>query len=150
MNDRIRTLRPGEPIPDGEPRRYVDGAGYVKLRWKIAPRCYVETREHRVVAGVVTANHVHHIDGDPANNSPDNLVVLTAAEHRTAHRVLDHDLIVRLYASGLTTLEVGAEVGCNPATVSRILRSAGVPARKGNGAHRRFIARTQAPPEDAA
>jgi len=47
--------------------------------------------EHRVVMervlGVkLTPNlHVHHIDGDPLNNDPKNLVVLTNAEHQKLH-----------------------------------------------------------------
>ena len=46
---------------------------------------------HRTVAEakigrkLLAAEEVHHIDGNPANNTPDNLVVLTASEHSTIH-----------------------------------------------------------------
>ena len=46
---------------------------------------------HRHVAAVregrwLSSNeHVHHIDGDRANNVPENLVVMTNAEHAKAH-----------------------------------------------------------------
>jgi hypothetical protein len=33
--------------------------------------------------------HVHHIDLDASNNDPDNLVVLTAAQHMRLHRLIN-------------------------------------------------------------
>lgn len=47
---------------------------------------------HRHVASVSTGRwllgteQVHHVDGDNLNNSPENLEVLTAAEHAQRHR----------------------------------------------------------------
>jgi hypothetical protein len=52
--------------------------------------------EHRVVAEqklgrrLHAHEHVHHIDGDKTNNAPENLEVLTAAEHRVHHRKHAH------------------------------------------------------------
>jgi len=46
---------------------------------------------HRTVAEakigrkLLATEEVHHIDGDPTNNDPDNLVVLTASEHSKIH-----------------------------------------------------------------
>lgn len=80
----IRTLRPGEEIPQGEPRRYKSSHGYVRLRWKVGVAQYVETYEHRVVAGL-PADQVHHRDEDKTNNDPTNLEVLTAVEHAKRH-----------------------------------------------------------------
>lgn len=81
---RIRTLRPGEPLPEGEPRRYPNDRGYVRLRWKVGPAEYVEVYEHRLVAGLPDAE-VHHRDGDKANNDRDNLLPLDKREHATHH-----------------------------------------------------------------
>jgi hypothetical protein len=78
----ILQLKPGQPIPTGEPRRYTsDSRGYVRLRWKIAPGQYVETYEHRLVAGIPNAE-VHHCDEDKTNNSKPNLKVMTKVAHR--------------------------------------------------------------------
>lgn len=65
----------------GESRRGT-GTGYVKLHQRHA---------HRVVAEVVIGRKllpgevVHHIDGDKSNNAPENLEVLTQAEHTRRH-----------------------------------------------------------------
>lgn len=50
-----------------------------------------KVREHRLIAeksfGIKLKNNqvVHHIDGDKLNNSPDNLEVMTLAEHTSLH-----------------------------------------------------------------
>lgn len=100
----VRALRPGEAPPDGEPRRYPNAAGYVRLRWKVGQREYVETYER----------------------GGDGELVRTVAP--TAKR-LDEAEVVRLYRSGRSTLEVAAEVGCTSSAVSRVLRRRGVQAR---------------------
>lgn len=47
--------------------------------------------EHRLVASralgrpLLSDEHVHHIDEDPLNNSPENLVVLSRSEHTRLH-----------------------------------------------------------------
>jgi len=42
--------------------------------------------EHRAVIGVNDPDLiVHHIDGNPSNNSSDNLEVMTKAEHNRIH-----------------------------------------------------------------
>jgi hypothetical protein len=81
----IRQLKPGEPMPDGEPRRYTsDSRGYVRLRWKVGKGEYVETYEHRLVAGIPDAD-VHHRDGRKGNNDSGNLSPLSKTEHAREH-----------------------------------------------------------------
>jgi hypothetical protein len=54
----------------------VDGTGMAEHRH------LVEQREGRKL----TSNEVvHHVDGDPLNNDPGNLVVLTRGEHQRLH-----------------------------------------------------------------
>lgn len=81
---KIRTLQPGESLPEGQPRRYKNGAGYVRLRWKVGPNEYVETYEHRLVMGLPPRD-VHHRDGDKTNNDPTNLVPLDRSKHAQHH-----------------------------------------------------------------
>ncbi|MFE6846560.1 HNH endonuclease signature motif containing protein [Streptomyces sp. NPDC057686] len=82
-NYRAGTL-PSSEFPIGTRRVRSDGYVNVKAEhgWQL---------EHRVVAemtigrGLETWEHVHHMDGDRANNSPDNLSVMTNAEHQRFH-----------------------------------------------------------------
>src|SRR5260221_14053685 len=80
----IRTLRADEPIPAGEPRRYKDGRGYVRLRWLVGHAEYVEEYEHRLGAGRPRAE-VHHLNGNKADNGRENLLILTKEEHARLH-----------------------------------------------------------------
>ena len=41
--------------------------------------------------------HVHHIDGDRSNNDPENLIVLTVAEHNKAHSIRERIIITCAY-----------------------------------------------------
>ncbi len=133
----IRQLMDSETPPSGEPRRYVQGSGYVVLRWKIGPYSYVERREHRHMmiqrGHDIRGRHVHHINGVRSDNRPENLIVLGSSEHHAEHRAVDRKRAVALYQSGLTTAEVANEVGCTPGAVSRFLADAGVKARPPQG-----------------
>lgn len=81
----IRQLKPGEDPPSGEPRRYAsDPRGYVRLRWRVGKGEYVETYEHRLVAGVPAAD-VHHDDEDKSNNARGNLTPMSRSEHARMH-----------------------------------------------------------------
>lgn len=128
-----RTLRPDEPRPEGEPYRYPDRAGYVRLRWKVGVGQYVEVREHREALGAGYGRHVHHKDHDPANNDPDNLVLLTPAEHAAIHaaesRRVDVQRAMGLYEEGYSTPEIGRLLGVDASNVYRRLRDAGMTFR---------------------
>lgn len=84
----IRQLSPGENPPAGAPRRYRDGRGYIRLRWRVGTYQYVETYEHRLVKGVPPAV-VHHQDEDKGNNDPANLQVLSRSDHGKHHAAID-------------------------------------------------------------
>lgn len=123
----IRWLREGE-VPTGEPRRYLASSGYVRLRWRMGDE-YVECFEHRWVMGAGPGEQVHHINHDRSDNRPENLKLVTPTEHGAEHRRHDHDEVVRLYESGLSSLDIRDLLGIDPGAVSRILAAAGVPAR---------------------
>jgi hypothetical protein len=42
--NRIKSLSYGDPVPPGEPKRYRSSHGYIRLRWKVGERDYVEAR----------------------------------------------------------------------------------------------------------
>jgi hypothetical protein len=83
----IRTLRDTEPLPEGQPRRYTDGRGYIRLRWKVGIETYVEEYEHRIVMDR-PALEVHHKNGVKSDNRPENLQLLTKREHTLLHEQL--------------------------------------------------------------
>ncbi len=127
----LRMLRDDESPPEGEPRRYRSGAGYVRLRWKVGPREYVECYEHRLIAGRPAGRHVHHENETKADNDPGNLVPLTPSEHGKAHgrRKADPAMAALLYRSGLGLVAVGAVLGCHESTVRKALKLACEPTR---------------------
>lgn len=60
------------------------------FRSRKAERLHGERYLHRLVykehyGSIPKGRHVHHVDGDFANNDPDNLVCLTPAEHLQLH-----------------------------------------------------------------
>lgn len=103
---RIRSLGAGESPPDSEPKRYVNGAGYVRLRWKVGTE-YVETYERDEAGSLVRT-----VD-------PQRMPV-------------DREHVRSLYRDGFTQPEIARRVGINPATVSRILKKIGEPSRPAN------------------
>jgi len=58
--------------------------------WQGVPGVQVKTdqgweREHRVVAQPGPNQVVHHINGDPTDNRPENLEIMTQTEHAKLH-----------------------------------------------------------------
>lgn len=126
----IRSLRPGEATPPGEPRRYPNSHGYIRLRWKLGRRQYVECYEHRVVDGYVTdAEHVHHKNRRRDDNRPENLEHVTAEQHHEHHASPRTEYVLRRYAEGATTVAIAEELGGDASAIWRLLRRRGVQTR---------------------
>lgn len=102
-----RQLGAGETPPAGEPRRYSDPRGYVRLRWKVGPWEYVETYERDVAGALVRTQP-------------------------SAAKRIDVAAAWRLYVSGMTLPEVGAALDCDHGALSRALRRAGYELRPAN------------------
>lgn len=112
--------------------RYLNTDGYVVI-WT-APR--TRRLEHRVVMEkalgrkLSPAEHVHHKNGDRADNLPDNLELLTRSEHRKIHnrkelaKVTASQVIVirRMYEKqGYTQKQLGRIFCISQSQVSRIV-----------------------------
>lgn len=97
---RIRQLRQGEPVPGGEPKRYENAKGYVRLRWKVGPHEYVEIYERDASGSLV-----RHQDSEVKR--------------------LDHEAIARLHDAGLSTVAISKALDCDSSSVSRSLRGRG-------------------------
>jgi hypothetical protein len=106
----VRQLTAGEPDPPGEPRRYEESRGYVRLRWKVGTGEYVERYER------------------------DEGGKLRRTQPSRAKRI-DAERAAALYADGLTLPEVAAHLGCDHGALSRVLRRHGVTARPANSYH---------------
>ncbi len=100
----IRSLRPDEDDPEGEPRRYVSSGGYVRLRWKVGVKEYVERYER------------------------DDSGSLVRTIRSRAKRV-DWEEAARLYESGLSQPQVARIMKCNAGALSRALSERGVVIR---------------------
>lgn len=122
-------MRPGEERPAGEPRRYLAGEGYVRLRWKVGPREYIEVYEHRLVAGNPAGKHVHHENRQRADNDAANLVALTPGDHRAEHESRYAAQAVDLYESGRSTTDIAKLLGIDSSHVYRLLIRRGVAIR---------------------
>lgn len=129
----IRQLCPGEAVPTTSPRRYRTSQGYIRLRWKVGIRGYVETYEHRVLDGrVTTAEHVHHKNRDKTDNRPENLEHLTADEHAAEHgqeALARRRVIVDMYERGQSIPTISKVIGMDTGAISRHLAAAEVETR---------------------
>lgn len=90
-------------------------------------RLVVEERQGRQLS---SGELVHHVDHDPLNNDPDNLVVLTRGEHQRLHTLgikkkrWSPEEVQRareLRAAGMTLQEVSRVIGRPFSTTSRLL-----------------------------
>lgn len=130
MPVRIRVLRDDEPIPTGEPMRFVNWHGYVMLRWRVGVNQRVEIREHRLLAGRPPVGmHVHHKNGNKTDNRPENLEVLTPRDHHHLLVSFDCEKAAEMYRTGMSTPDIGKALGIAPSCVYRALKSRGVKLR---------------------
>lgn len=92
------------------------------------------TLEHRLVAqesigrDIAPNEHVHHIDGNKLNNTPENLVVLSPAQHMAEHRPLTWDVGIAksLIAAGFTLAECAFLCGVSKAAIAQGLDRRGL------------------------
>ena len=69
--------------------------------------------EHRIIASeklgrsIKSNEHIHHINGDKTDNRPENLEVLTIAEHRLAHRQENSNLKLKSESNDLIECACG-------------------------------------------
>jgi HNH endonuclease len=78
----------------------------------------------------LTSNEVvHHIDGDPLNNDPDNLALLSRSEHQRLHAcasrrpwtVEEDERVLKLREAGMKIWEVAVVLGRPFSTTARHL-----------------------------
>jgi predicted RNA-binding Zn-ribbon protein involved in translation (DUF1610 family) len=90
-----QTTTGGNTVPATE--IIYDGVTYHRYPNGKHPNYFFSTtgkqRLHRVIyekhfGKIPTRHHVHHADGDPFNNTPGNLVVLSNSEHAKEHGIL--------------------------------------------------------------
>ena len=124
----IRQLQPGDPVPTGEPRRYANKKGYVRLRWKVAPYEYIEVYEHRLVVGL-PPGHVHHKNEVKGDNRGDNLRRVTRLEHGEEHSRINFTEAAALYESGWSLPQLSDRYGVHNSSVMRFLKKRGVQMR---------------------
>jgi hypothetical protein len=124
----------------GRPRRYMRGHNRRRpsLGWLEGGYWYLQIDGRKVafhrqvleekLGRRLTSNEVvHHMDGDPLNNDPENLEPLTRAEHTRLHRSgkkgrnatkEERDRVVFLHRRGMTLQQVANATGRPFSTVS--------------------------------
>jgi transcriptional regulator of aromatic amino acid metabolism len=106
--------------------KYSWSTGYVKLHRLVMERelgRYLETNEL-----------VHHKDENKLNNDISNLQLITQAEHRAIHNILDQSGVLHfdieevktLYEAGLSTREIATRLNIGKSTVGNYIKQLGI------------------------
>lgn len=128
---------------------------YGKYIWEFCPGHHLQNKwgwvaQHRMVAedklgrplrrsrDAKVGEHVHHLDGNPANNHPDNLEILTKSEHhrhesrKYAASINQHltDENARKALEGRTIREAAAALGVTHMTLRRRCPDAVAPRKR--------------------
>jgi hypothetical protein len=82
MNPSRMTVEVRTKLRDAHIKMEHNGRTYAKYYGRLQHRLIAEQKLGRKLS---KDEVVHHIDGDRRNNDPDNLVVMTAAEHLQFH-----------------------------------------------------------------
>lgn len=132
----IRRLRDDEPLPVGEPRRYRNADGYVRLRWRVGPRFHVEILEHRLVAGRPPRSiDVHHENGRKDDNQPENLEPIDHGIHSRIHGTrqvaVDDEEVARLFDAGFGRPAIASRLGISQRRVAESFARTGRVRRPG-------------------
>lgn len=88
-----RKTKRGENSPLWKGGRYIDRHGYVRIYAAGDPHSTTNgwAFEHRIVMSekigraLLPVEHVHHIDGNKANNNPENLMIVSVSNHTRMH-----------------------------------------------------------------
>ena len=109
----------------GHNRRVVGSKGWMECGYRIIRVDGRKIAEHRYVMELklgrkLTSDEiVHHVDGNPLNNDPDNLVILSRSEHQRLHacssrrawKVEESTRAIALRAAGMTIWEISVVLG---------------------------------------
>lgn len=134
----------------GHARRYLRGharrgagSGWVERGYRYVSIGGKKTAVHRLTAartlgrGLTSADIVHHIDEDPLNNDPQNLIVITRAEHMRLHARPQRR---RWSASEILRARELRQAGMKAGDIARLL------ARPISSTERHLAPRSQDPP----
>lgn len=138
----------GKPLPLPSESWWVDGNGYIDGRLRALDGTERRVKQHRYVMEqelgrpLKPIEHVHHLNGDRADNRPENLQLLERSEHLQLHAdgrrdtnpvdmrgekntrakltVEDVHAIRRRLANGETHMSLGRRFDVDSTTISKI------------------------------
>lgn len=109
-----------------------DGAGYIMVRINgQRVRQHRAEMERLLERPLHLDEHVHHRNGNKADNRPENLELLTKSAHHQIHarrRILDKAALLLLHEQGFGRRRIARILGCGETTIVRELRRYAIPA----------------------